>query len=100
MLTENVRLLQGVKYEGKTHRDVVLRTPIVRDALEAEQECEGKSTLTLSLCLMSKRITAFGTVPKDQINAELLAELSDEDFERLQTATEYLKKKALWQNDV
>jgi len=97
MLTEKVRLLEGVRYAGAVYKDVELRAPIIRDMLEAETECDGKSTISLALCLLSKRIMSIGTVPREKIDKELLADLCDEDFERLTTATEYLKKKAHWQ---
>jgi hypothetical protein len=98
MLTESVKLIDGIEYEGSIHKDAILRTPIVADALETEAQCEGKSALTFSLCLMSKRIVSLGTIPKTAINTQLLAKLSDEDYSRMLEVTEFLKKKAHWQN--
>lgn len=99
MLIEKVRLLDGVEFDGKHHKDVVVRTPLVKDALEAEKESDGKSALHLSLSLLKNRIESFGSIPKEKITTDLLGNLSDEDFERLQVAIEYLKKKAHWQSE-
>ena len=96
MLTEQVRLLDGVEYQSERHVDVVMRVPIVKDSLEAEAESEGKGALHLSLALLSKHIVSFGNIPKDKITVDLLAQLTDVDFERLCEVRDYLKKKAHW----
>jgi phage FluMu protein gp41 len=99
MLTEKVRLLSGIAFDGVCHKDVVLRTPIVKDVIEAEKESDGKGAIVLSLNVLKQRIESFGKIPKEKLTTDLLANLTDEDFERLQTATEYLKKKAYWQSE-
>lgn len=96
MLTEKVTLLQGLTYEGKQYKSLVLRSPIIEDTILAEQESEGKGMLYLALSLLSKMIVEFGSIPKEKIDVDLLIKLQEEDFERLQTVREYLKKKAHW----
>ena len=96
MLTEQVRLLDGVAYGGKRHVDVVMRVPIVKDSLEAEAESEGKGALHLSLALLAKHIVSFGNIPKEKITVDLLAMLSDSDFQRLTEVRDFLLKKNLW----
>lgn len=96
MLTEKVTLTRGVEYDGKRHTEVVLRAAIVRDSVDAEKEADGKGLLFLALCMIRKMIVEFGDIPKEKITVDLLLQLNDEDFERLNTVREYLKKKALW----
>jgi phage FluMu protein gp41 len=100
VLTENVRLIDGVKFGDETHRDVVLRIPLVRDAIEAEEEAGDKGMGRLSLTLLSKQIVQFGAIPKERITADLLLQLTDVDYERLGDARDCLKTKAVYQSAV
>jgi hypothetical protein len=98
-LTEKVHLVRGILYKEKRIRDLVVREPMVVDALNAEKKSDGKSALMLSLNLMAERIDSIGDVPKEEITGDLLSGLIDDDFERISEAIDYLKKKARWQND-
>lgn len=98
MITETIPLANGIRRDGKTHKTVIMRVPIVKDSLEVEAELAGAGALTLSLGLLGKRIVSFGGIPKEQITVDLLAELTETDLARLQEATEMLKKKADWSN--
>jgi hypothetical protein len=98
-LTEKVHLVRGILYKEKRIRDLVVREPMVADALNAEKKSDGKSALMLSLNLMAERIDSIGDVPKEEITGDLLSGLIDDDFERISEAIDYLKKKARWQND-
>jgi len=97
-LTEDVYLVTGLKRTGEEsfHKHAVLREGKVADAIAAERKSAGKSVVYLSLALICEQIVSLGDLPRDAITPGLLAELTDEDFERIEQARECLKKKARW----
>jgi phage FluMu protein gp41 len=99
MITEKINLLSGVLFEGKKYKTLTMRSPIVKDSVEAEEEAKDRGILYLSLSLLSRMIVEFGDIPKDQITAGLLMQLDEEDFERLQIVRDYLKKKVHWSSE-
>lgn len=84
----------GVEYEGKNHKDFVLRPQIVRDSLEAmEDERAQKSNSYFGLCLLTKQIVKLGDVPYAKITPDLVMQLTDVDFEILVKAKEALESR-------
>jgi phage FluMu protein gp41 len=94
MEQEKGTLGTGVVYEGKTHKDFVLRPQIVKDSIEAmEDERAKKSNSYFGLCLLTKQIDKLGEVPHANITPELIMQLTDVDFEILVKAKEALESR-------
>ncbi len=99
MITEKVNLIAGIKHNGKLHKSLVMRSPIIKDSIEAEEEAREKGSLFLSLCLIAKSIVSFGDIPAEEITAGLLIGMEEEDLDRLHTVREFIKKKMHWSNE-
>jgi phage FluMu protein gp41 len=97
VLTETIQLTEGVDVDGARHKSITMRLALVQDSIDAQEESEGKSAVYLTCCLLAKSIVKFGTLPEKSINAALVAQLNEVDFERLNEAREVLKKKVVWQ---
>ena len=97
MITQKVRLIEGVVVDKVRHRDVIMRLPGVKDSLDALRESDGKGALYMSCVLLARCIIKFGTLQESQFTAELIAELNEVDFERLNEVRDFLKKKASWE---
>jgi phage FluMu protein gp41 len=96
-ITEKVHLVRGVEHNGARHTTLTMRPSTVGDAMAAEKKYEGKGLMLLSTGIICEQIVEFGSIPKDAITPDLLAQLVDEDFERINEVREYLKKKVRWQ---
>jgi len=96
-ITETLHLTTGVEHDGKQHREICIRIPIVKDSIEVEKETAGSGIILKSLALLKKQIVTFGSIPLEKISIDLLGELTETDLDLLNEATQGLKKKALWQ---
>lgn len=94
MLTEKGVLPIGVEFNGKVHRDFIIRPKKVKDSVEAlDDPRAGKSDAFFGVCVMSRQVEKLGDIPKKDITADLLAEMYEEDFRALNAASERLAKR-------
>jgi phage FluMu protein gp41 len=96
-ITETLFLTTGVEFDGKLHREITIRIPIVQDSVDIEKETSGSGLIVKSLSMLRKQIVKFGAIPAEKITVDLLGQLTETDLDVLNEATQYLKKKALWQ---
>jgi phage FluMu protein gp41 len=91
---EKGKLAVGIEYDGRIHKDFMLRPQIVRDSIEAmENERAQKSNSYFGLCLLTKQIVKLGEVPQEKITPDLVMQLTDVDFEILVKAKEALESR-------
>lgn len=93
-LTETGTLKYGVEADGVRHKEFELRLPTmadVEDALEAAGE--GACPARVNRHVWARTLTRLGTLPKDKITAELLAELVDTEYGLLSAVEESLRGK-------
>jgi hypothetical protein len=92
-MTQTGTLPIGLVIDGQRHTAFELRSATLGDNIEAIETLGDVSSLRVSAFVYSKQLLALGTLPKEQINADLVLSLSPDDFEALQLAQELLKKK-------
>jgi hypothetical protein len=73
----------GLIYEGCVHKEFTLRPAKVRDTLQAEEENPKGTNLEINLSVYSKRLEKLGSIPKEKITPDLLADLYDTDLAEL-----------------
>ncbi|MBI4746827.1 MAG: hypothetical protein HY786_09940 [Deltaproteobacteria bacterium] len=94
MITEKGQLPVGIVYNGKTHKEFVIRPQKVRDSVEAlEDERANTNNAYLGIALLTRQIEAIGDMPKDKITTELLMDMYDVDIGALNDAKERLAKR-------
>jgi len=94
MITEKITLLDGIEYEGVMQRDMEIRPQKVRDSVEAmENERAQNNNAYLGLAVLAGQTLRLGTVPKDQITADLLMELSEDDMSVINSGLERLRNR-------
>jgi hypothetical protein len=106
IMTETVPLSEGIEIKGKKYFQAVLRPPTIKDNLDAEKTGQGKGALYLSMCLLINMTVELreddtetaAVIPRKELCVDLFMQLNEVDFERLQEAREYLKKKVSWSN--
>ncbi|MBN1130388.1 MAG: hypothetical protein JXA71_15455 [Chitinispirillaceae bacterium] len=96
-ITETLFLTTGVEYDGKQHREITIRIPIVQDSVDVEKETSGSGILLKALSMLRKQVVTFGSIPLEKISVDLLGQLTETDLDLLDEASKGLKKKALWQ---
>lgn len=81
MITEKFTLLDGIEFGGKTHRDIEMRPRKVGDSVNAlENERAQTNEAYMGLVILAAQIIALGDIPKDQITADLLMDITDDDM--------------------
>lgn len=92
----------GILFAGKLHTDFELRRARVADTVEAYDEVGGNSAIRLECTQIARQITKLGDIPlrdKDKpelgIDAALVINADEVDFETLQAARGLLAKKPL-----
>lgn len=94
MLTEKGQLQIGVEFQGKTHKEFIIRAQKVKDSVEAfEDERAGKNDVYFGLALLSRQIEKLGDIPLKDITPQLLMNLYDVDLKILYQAKDRLEKK-------
>lgn len=93
-LTEDGTLLVGVEHGGKFHKDFTLRVATVEDVENALEDAGPDACRArVNRHKWSYTITRLGDIPKEDITAELLADMVAEEFGIIQsTETTLLKK--------
>jgi hypothetical protein len=67
----------GVEFNGKVHRDFVLRSRLVKDSVEIMESDVAaradKNDSFYGVCLMARQIEKLGEIPVEEITPELPA---------------------------
>lgn len=92
-MTQTGALPIGLVIDGQRHTAFELRSATLGDNIEAIETLGDVSSLRIAACVFAKQLLSLGTLPKEQLSAELVLSLNPEDFEALQLAQELLKKK-------
>lgn len=83
----------GVKIDGKTYRTFEMRAAILRDSVEAVDECGGDASQTrLRYAVMARRVS-FEGLDQEQVTTDLLFGLFDRDGVALELAADEVEKK-------
>lgn len=83
----------GVKVDGKTYKAFEVRPAILRDSVEAVDECGGDaSPMRLRYAVMARR-TSFEGLDQEQVTTDLLLGLFDRDGIALENAIDEVEKK-------
>lgn len=92
MLIER-KLPEGIEFEGKFYRDFKLREQLVRDGveiMESEDAVRAQASDTFfGVCAIAKRVSFVG-IPAEKVNAELVMNMSQTDFNALNAAEKEL----------
>lgn len=84
MITEKITLLDGIEYEGVTHRDLVIRQQKIRDSIDAlDDDRAQNNNAYMGLAVLAGQVISLGSIPKDKITPELLMDLSDDDMNEI-----------------
>jgi hypothetical protein len=91
MLTEKGTLPVGVEYEGKTHKDFEIREQIVADSINVfDNPAQGakarENAPYANLCVTANMLLSIGTIPKEDITADLLMGMLQEDLNAISLA--------------
>ncbi len=99
METESFTLRYGLEYKGREYCDGELRLPTVADVenvLKNVPPDAGKACI--DRMIWGRTITRLGDIPTEEINAELLTGLIDNDYIVILEAENTLRKKRLSRN--
>lgn len=103
-MTSSGLLLHGIEANGKVHFDFTVRLPVIRDTINALSDTHDKygttegaaATTYYRVAVIAQALTALGDVDKDDITADLLLdELTDDDFDLIDTQISVIKKKRM-----
>ena len=94
MITEKGTLIVGVEYEGKLHKDFILRPQLVSDSVDAVEDERARSNESyLGLCVVGRQLEKLGDIPKEKITPELLMGMYEVDLAVISDASRRLQKK-------
>ena len=95
-ITIDGKLLFGLERDGVYHKEFTLRVPTMEEVETALEEAgPDASAPRIARCKWGQCMTRLGNIPREEINAELLAELPAYDYGTLEaTEAELLKKLA------
>lgn len=83
----------GVEVDGKTYKDFEIRAAILRDSVEAVDECGGDASQTrLRYAVMARRVS-FEGLGQEKVTTDLLMGLYDRDGVALELAADEVEKK-------
>lgn len=103
-MTSSGLLLHGIEVNGKVHFDFTVRLPVIRDTINALSDTherygttEGAAAATFyRVAVIANALTALGDVDESAITADLLLdELTDDDFDLIDTQISVIKKKRM-----
>ena len=88
-MTEKGVLAVGVEYEGAVHRDFEIRPQLVRDSVKAMEEDEraASNEIYLGICVLARRITRLGGIPKEKITPSVLMDMHAADLAAISEAS-------------
>lgn len=97
MIKEKGTLPIGVEFDGKVHRDFVLRPQIVRDTIDLmDSEYADRANENdhfFGICLLAGQLEKLGDIPKEKITPDLLLNMYDDDFRAIHMAKEALESR-------
>lgn len=94
-LTQSGTLPIGILVEGVLHRDFTLKPARVLDNIEAVDEVGSHNPVAVSAAVLSRQLTALGTLKADELDYALICDMDPRDFNALEAAAGELAKKAL-----
>lgn len=87
-------LMFGLEHNGVFHKDFTLRVPTLEEMENALEEAGPDASLArIARHKWAQCMTRLGTIPADEINADLLANLPAYDYGALESAEADLLKK-------
>lgn len=86
------KLSIGVEFNGKLHRDFVLRLPTVGDEIDVAEDMSVPDA-GYKVGLVATCLDKLGDIPAELITYELLRNLDSDDYRQLLGKQEELKKK-------
>lgn len=104
MIKDSGLLLHGVEVNGKVHFDFTVRLPVIRDTINALADTSEKfgttegaaATTFYRVAVIASVLLALGDVDKEKITTDLLLdEMTDDDFDLIDTQISAIKKKRM-----
>ena len=93
-ITIDGKLTYGLERDGVYHKDFTMRVPTLEDVeIALEESGPDASSARIARCKWSLCLTRLGSIPPEEINADLLAGLPAYDFIDLEAAENDLIKK-------
>lgn len=83
----------GVEVDGKTYREFEMRAAIMRDSVEAVDECGGDASQSLLRYAVMARRVSFAGLDQEKVTTDLLMGLVDRDGVALEMAADEVEKK-------
>lgn len=96
MITEKRMLLIGIEHNGRVHRDLEIRSRLVKDLVAAgasDLVTQQKPGNHYEICCLAEQIVKLGDIPKKEITGELLLEMDSDDFDVLSEAAEKVRQR-------
>lgn len=94
MMTEKRTLPIGIEYDGQIHRDLEVGPRKVRHLIAATADpLYEQNPKSYEVCCLAAQIINLGSIPREQINGELLAEMDSDDFDVLTEAAEKVRQR-------
>jgi len=80
----------GVPFAGSLHREFELRPELVEDFMDSYDDPEHgeralKNAPFAEVCVMARRLTKLGSIPKADITPDLILKMKSRDYLYLQT---------------
>lgn len=85
----------GITVDGVLHRDFTLKPARVIDNIEAIDEVGSHNPVAVSAAVLSRQLTALGTLKADELDYALICDMDPRDFNALEAAAGELSKKVL-----
>lgn len=85
----------GIKFNGETHTDFILRTQTLRDTRSALSAVGKNDDVGFMAEVYRRRLVQIGTIPEEKITLDMILDIDQIDFEALEKAAADLKKNML-----
>lgn len=104
MIKDSGFLLHGIEANGKVHFDFTVRLPVIRDTINALTDTNDKfgttegaaATTFYRVAVIASVLLALGDLDKEAITTDLLLdEMTDDDFDLIDTQISAIKKKRM-----
>lgn len=83
----------GVEVDGVTYRDFEMRAAVLRDSVDAVDECGGDASQTLLRYAVMARRVKFEGLDQEKVTTDLLMNMLDRDGVALEQAADEVEKK-------
>lgn len=96
MITEKRILIIGVEHNGQIHRDLEIRSHLVKHLVAASSsELMAQNKNNYEVCCLAEQIVRLGDIPKTEITGALLLEMESEDFDVLTEAAQMVRQRTI-----